>query len=542
MKRRGHVGFPWKLAVLVSLLIGMLAGCNTEIAPPPLPAPEEATGFEFFVDPVQKAVTVNVTTQGTEDLAEQYLPSDTRILTPEVDIALKDYNYIFLRGNRLVIQTRFENVTEASHFLQPFFFTLNTDTANIKSATAPLVMDEDLGGDGVLHPGEQTSRLTFEVKHKNKPFKFFVDASAVVVPPLKVSLQATLTVPGLEIFGADVAVSGDTLVVGAPPSPSRGGAGSAYIYSYDGSAWTQQAKLEPLDRRGAAFGRAVAIDGDTVVVGASFRYTGNYTNPGSAYIFTRSGTTWTQQAKLTPSDGRVVDLNIEDFFGEAVAVKGDTVVVGTEYADNTGAAYLFERTGSSWTETTKLARGGNFGVAVALDTTTLVVGAEGDALGTQWSAGAVYLFEQSNTGWREQAKLRASDAKAWDRFGKAVAVEDGTVVVGAWAAGDDRGAAYLFERDAQAWQQVAKFVAAERQEDDLFGSDVALDEQTVVVGSTFGEAVHLFGRYDSYWLQETVITEPGPKGRNNFGDAVDISGDTIVVSSLEPRTVYIYQR
>lgn len=165
---------------LVSLGL-MLTACNNEVVPEP-PVSRGRAGFEFLVDPQSQTVTLIANEAST--LEPQFLPSDTRILVPDVDIALRNYNYGFLRGNRLIIQTRFKNITERSSFYQPFFFTLNTDTENIKSATAPLVMDKDLGGDGVLSANETTSHLTFEVRHKGKSFTFFVDASAVVQEPV----------------------------------------------------------------------------------------------------------------------------------------------------------------------------------------------------------------------------------------------------------------------------------------------------------------------------------------------------------------------
>lgn len=167
-----------RLGLILGILALLLGACNTEIIPEP-PVKIQGT-FEFIVNPQQQRVNVLEHELSPGSLQPQYLPSDTRILVPGVDIALEQYQYVFHRGNKLVLQMRFKNISENAEFHQPFFFTLNTDTENIKSATAPLVLDNDLGTDGALSPQEKTSRMIFEVRHKGKSFSFFVDASAFV--------------------------------------------------------------------------------------------------------------------------------------------------------------------------------------------------------------------------------------------------------------------------------------------------------------------------------------------------------------------------
>ena len=152
-----------------------------------------------------------------------------------------------------------------------------------------------------------------------------------------------------DYFGDSVAIDGDTLVVGARYDDDNGSAsGSVYVFIHSGIIWTQQAKLTASD--GAAddrFGSSVAIDGDTIVVGALLN-DDNGTDSGTAYVFTRSGTTWTQQAKLTASDGA-----LDDEFGQSVAIAGDTIVVGADRDDDNGnrqwIAYVFTRSGTAWT-------------------------------------------------------------------------------------------------------------------------------------------------------------------------------------------------
>src|SRR6266498_72825 len=247
-----------------------------------------------------------------------------------------------------------------------------------------------------------------------------------------------------DIFGFSVAVTGDTVVVGA--SGDNMLAGSAYVFVRSGTGWSQQAKLTASDAAsGDRFGDAVGISGNTVVVGASDAAS----DAGSAYVFVRSGTSWSQQAMLTASDAAVFDL-----FGRALAVSGDTAVVGaisddTDAGPDAGSAYVFVRSGTGWSQQAKLtasdaASGDRFGDAVGISGDTAVVGAQfGDTI-----AGSAYVFVRSGTSWSQQAKLTASDAAAFDFFGAAVAISGDTVVVGALAddtdAGSNAGSAYVF--------------------------------------------------------------------------------------------------
>jgi hypothetical protein len=187
----------------------------------------------------------------------------------------------------------------------------------------------------------------------------------------------------------------------------------------------------------------VAIDGDTAVVGAFWDNVGaNSTEQGSAYVFTRSGSNWTQQAHLTASDGAATD-----YFGISVAISGDTAVVGAwndDIGGNTdqGSAHVFVRSGTIWGAQAKLtasdgAATDSFGVSVAINGDTVVVGAYVDDVEGNTDHGSAYVFTRSGTNWMEQAKLTASDGAAEDDFGISAAIDGDTVVVGAF--GDDIG-------------------------------------------------------------------------------------------------------
>jgi hypothetical protein len=347
-----------------------------------------------------------------------------------------------------------------------------------------------------------------------------------------------------DYFGRAVAVDGDTLVVGAPQDDDKyTDSGSVYVFTRTGATWTQQAKLTaPDSAAGDHFGTAVAIDGDTLVVGA-YGDDDKGTNSGSVYVFTRTGGTWTQQAKLTAADGAATDR-----FGYAVAIDGDTVVVGAPYDDDKGAdsgsAYVFTRTGGTWTQQAKLTAAGGaagdwFGWAVAVDGDTVVVGAPDDAKGAK--SGSAYVFVRAGATWTQQAKLLAADGAAGDRFGWAVAVDAGTVVVGAYGDDDkvrDSGSAYVFVRTGGTWTQQAKLTAADGAAYDRFGYAVAVDGDTVVVGAygdddkgTDSGSAYVFTRTGATWTQQGKLTAPDGAAGDWFGEAVAVDADTIVVGA-----------
>jgi hypothetical protein len=215
---------------------------------------------------------------------------------------------------------------------------------------------------------------------------------------------------------------------------------------------------------GDAFGFSLAVSGDTVVVGARFdEDSGNFA--GSASVFVRSGTTWTEQAKLVASDEAAYD-----FFGYSVAIGLDTAVIGAFGNDDRGidcgSAYVFLRDGNTWREEAKLVAsdgqaGDNFGLSVAVNLDTVVAGAVGDNDSGEGS-GSAYVFVRSGTTWTEQAKLRAGDGKAGDNFGSSLTLTADAVVVGAPGNKDsslDPGSEYVFVRNGTTWTEQAKLRA-----------------------------------------------------------------------------------
>ncbi|MHC4414298.1 MAG: S8 family serine peptidase [Planctomycetota bacterium] len=256
--------------------------------------------------------------------------------------------------------------------------------------------------------------------------------------------------PGDE-FGVSVALEGDVALIGARKHDHSGtAAGSAYAFRFDGSTWAQEQELLADDGEASDFfGFAVDVSGDTALIGASGD-DDNGSGAGSAYVFGFNGSIWTQEQKLAPDDG-----DGGDSFGRAVGLSGETAVVGV-YRDEdngglSGSAYVFGFDGSSWLEESKLlpadgTAGDSFGYAVDVSGETVVVGAfKDDDLGS--NSGSAYVFGFDGSNWVEERKLRADDGAADDSFGNAVAVSGGTAVIGAFRAdqnGPISGAAYVF--------------------------------------------------------------------------------------------------
>lgn len=262
---------------------------------------------------------------------------------------------------------------------------------------------------------------------------------------------------GFDNFGWSVAVSGSTAVVGARGdsigSTSFGFQGSVYVFNRQGGIWVEEQKLTASDGvAGDSFGWSVAISGSTIVVGAPFDDIGGNVNQGSVYVFNRQGGSWVETQKLTASDGAA-----DDHFGWSVAVSGSTIVAGAtnELSGNfdQGSAYVFDRMGRGWVEqkltTSDEVTGDSFGFAVAVSGSTVVVGARNDTVDGNFLQGSAYVFNRQGGGWVETQKLIVTDVTAEAHFGFSVAVSGSTIVLGApediIGGKPFQGSAYVFE-------------------------------------------------------------------------------------------------
>ncbi|MEG4584578.1 LamG domain-containing protein [Microcoleus sp. MOSTC5] len=295
-----------------------------------------------------------------------------------------------------------------------------------------------------------------------------------------------------DFFGYSVAISGDTAIVGAyQEDTGASNAGSAYIFQRKAGRWDEVAKLQSSDKEiEGNFGNSVTISGDTAIVGAYRKSSTDWQREGSVYIFQRNAQDgWDEVAKLQASD-KVRGGH----FGYSVAISGDTAIVGaiaTEYL--TGSAYIFQRNAQGrWHEVEKLQASDkeiedNFGNSVAISGDTAIVGAYLEDTGAN-AAGSAYIFQRNAQGrWQQVAKLQASDKEPADFFGYSVAISGDTAIVGAYnedTGGNNAGSAYIFQRNAQGrWQQVEKLQASDKEPNDFFGNSVAISGDTAIVGA-----------------------------------------------------------
>ena len=384
-------------------------------------------------------------------------------------------------------------------------------------------------------------------------------------------IKASNTAPG-DVFGVSVALNNETLVIGAYGEDSNAtgidgdqsnnssvGSGAVYVFTRRNNTWSQQAyikasntNIENFSQRGELFGNTLALDGDTLAVGAPYEQSnatgidGDQSNNsswqnGAVYVFTRNGTTWSQQAYIKASNGEIWDR-----FGTSLALDGDTLAVGApgessnaagidgDQSDNStegaGAVYVFTRSGTTWSQQAYIKASNTeitgsrvlsvdrFGASLVLDGDTLAIAATGESSNATGidggqsdnsvkNSGAVYIFTRSGTIWSQQAYIKASNTAEWDLFGVGLALDGDTLAVGAPGEsssaiginGDQSdnsmlgaGAVYVFTRSGITWSQQAYIKASNTIENYAFGSSLAFDGGTLAVGSR-GESSNAIG-------------------------------------------------
>ena len=399
-------------------------------------------------------------------------------------------------------------------------------------------------------------------------------------PPVTVPQLAELT-PSVRTtndwFGISIAVSGNTVVVG-DFDPNIESYGAVYVYVKPTSGWqnmTQVAKLTSSDN-GEGFGTSVAISGNTIVVGAAntsnFGASGNRrqaSSPGAAYVFIKPANGWvdsTENAKLTASDGQPGDA-----FGNSVSISGRTIAVGAFFASDSsgnsfaGKAYVFAQPSvggqHDLTQTAELTASDSqllnyMGASIAVSGDTIVAG----AYGHNNFQGVAYVFSKPSGGWTDMTQtgeLSASDGKGSADFGFSSAISGNTIVEGAVGAADSKGAAYIFVEPGTGWEnmtQTAELRAPNGQSGSSFGQSAAIGGSVVVIGApgaTVGSnqeqgAAYLFVRPGSGWRNESnaqQLTASDGAAFDVFGASSAISGTTIVAGapkSTTPGSAYVF--
>jgi hypothetical protein len=397
-------------------------------------------------------------------------------------------------------------------------------------------------------------------------------------------------------FGATVAMANEILVVGSPQAPvgSEEQAGAVDVYVSNADVWTHQARLvASVPGAGEHFGAAVSVSHNTIVIGA-FGNDDRATNAGAAYVFVREGAVWTQQAVLTASNSEAAD-----YFGWSVAITNDTIVVGAyaedsdgfgvnpgaaaemnNSAEGSGAAYVFSRSGTVWSQQAYLKAsntgfGDAFGWSVAASMDTVIVGAlleDGD--GTSQSnnsavaSGSAFVFVRNGGTWSQQAYLKASNVDSGDAFGGSVSAAFDSLLIGApyeSSAGvgvdspsqsdntsEGAGAAYVIRRASDgSWSQQAYLKATNSDAGDEFGGSVAIAGDLAIVGAANegsdaigvgsadslsntapgAGAAYCFTRTGSIWSPEGYLKASNTESDDHFGFSVAAFGENLIAGA-----------
>jgi hypothetical protein len=371
----------------------------------------------------------------------------------------------------------------------------------------------------------------------------------------RVTSDATLAAPGDEGdgFGEAVALSDRRGFVAAPAAAGAADhSGTGTLFDRDG--WSRTATVEP-----PTTGAAVALSDGRALVGAPNAVDESGRETGAAFVFERADDGWRRAATLTTAESAD-----SDEFGRSVALAGDTAVVSApdngRRGEESGVAYVFERADDGWEETATLAHadpapGDRFGDAVATDGAVVAVGAADDDIGPGTPAtppatdaltemvGSVTVFERTGGEWDHRTRLTASDGREDDGLGWSVAVDGGTVLAGAVfreTYGERlSGGAYVFERGAEGWEQVATLVASDGDDGDEFGASVALSGDRAVVGAPsdedpFGDragSAYAFARSDGEWAETAKLVAADGTVGDAFGFSVALAGATGLVGA-----------
>ena len=329
-------------------------------------------------------------------------------------------------------------------------------------------------------------------------------------------------------LGFSVALSGTTALIGAPYKNSSKGA--SYVFVRTGTSWTQQAELTAKDAAtGDNFGRSVALSGTTALIGAP----GKNSSKGASYVFVHTGASWSQQAELTANDAATGDR-----FGRSVALSGTTALIGAPGKNpSTGSPNVVAAPSPHAISTAKdAATYERFGYSVAVSGKTTLIGAPYHTS----SRGVAYVFVRTGTSWSQQAELTASDAATGDNFGSSVALSGTTALIGALYKKTSTGAAYVFVHTGASWSQQAELTANDAATGDYFGSSVALSGTTAVISAvgknTFTGGAYVFAGLATSWSQQAELTASDSATNDFVGWSVAVSGTTAMIGAPDKDT------
>lgn len=534
-----------------------------------------------------------LTPDGGQPIALTALTVDSRVLEPPFDPAITEYHVEvpFSVGDAIVIATADDagsiEINEALALsgvpFDPVILGLGANTISVE-----------------VSDGASSTIYTLTVTRGQGLLEYIKASNTAPDHQFGFSIALDGDTLAVGVAQEDSAATG---IDGDETDTSAISAGAVYVFTSDGTTWTQQAYVKASNTdAGDLFGASVALVGNTLAVGATAEDSaatdidGDQTDntaptSGAVYVFTRAGATWSQEAYIKASNTAPTDS-----FGVSVALDGDTLAVGAvgedsaaigvggnqsdDTVESAGAVYVFTREGTSWSQQAYLKASNTdaldgFGFRLALAGDTLAVGPQredsaatgigGDqADNSALNAGAVYVFIRSDTTWGQQAYIKASNTDASDAFGFSVALDGDTLAVGARSersaatgiGGDqidnnasNAGAVYVFSRTGSVWSQQAYVKASNADASDQFGFSVALDGDMLVVGavreassatgiggdqtdnSFGGGATYLFTRLGTRWTQSAFIKASNTGVGDEFGAGVALDGETLVVGA-----------
>lgn len=346
-------------------------------------------------------------------------------------------------------------------------------------------------------------------------------------------------------FGFSIALESDTAVIGARIADTAGAdSGGAYVFENLPGGWTEQATLIGADTQaGDAFGLSVGLSGNRAIVGAPFDDDSG-TGSGAAYIFVRTGSSWTQEAKFGAFDGAALDQ-----FGTTVTINGDTAAVGAPGDDDggqaSGSAYVYRLQAGVWQFEAKLvandpAADAALGGGIDLLGDELVVGAPGDQDG-QTNSGSAYIFTRVGSVWSPAQKLYGLGGSSGAKFGQSLALTANRLAIGApgeHTAGSGAGAAYLYERSGSSWTNAIQVLAPDGAASDAFGTGLDVDGAVLVVGSPNadagapnGGAVYVFSYRSGAWLFDHKIVAQDSEPNDSLGWPCALSDQMLFVGA-----------
>jgi hypothetical protein len=345
-----------------------------------------------------------------------------------------------------------------------------------------------------------------------------------------------------EQFGTSAAISGKFAIIGCPGdsvSPYTS-SGAAYVFEHNGAGWYPIQKLRSGDPGTQEFfGTSVAIDGDYAVVGCPSDTYAGYSQLGSVYVFHRVNGSWLQEFNiLSPDNGHRHSSNR---FGNAVSISGSTISIAAQYEDNSaGAAYVFTRSGTTWSLQQRIQPSGLgypdfFGSSISLDANTIAVGATGDDSVNGNATGAVYVFVRTGSSWSQQVKLVGSSSGSSAQVGRSVAISGDKLTFSTIEA--PSGVVYSFHRVGTSWFAEAKMLPPNPSQSSYFGQSMSMSGAGTRLaigrsraGAGVGGRVGVYERVNNLWSLSAHLVSPENSNNHDFGNSCAISSSGTVIA------------